>query len=86
MVGGMKTILQSDGHIVLPAKVRRERKLRAGDQFEIITDPDEPGMIELRRVRRRRNEGLAAWLGACPVKGFPIPRRSRELPLPPLEL
>ena len=82
----MTTTLTKDGHIVLPKAVRQRQKLRAGDKFEIIADADEPGSLELRRVRRKPNEGLAEWLRACPVKGIPIPKRSKELPRPPIEL
>ena len=42
--------------------------------------PDEPGVIELRRVGRKPNEGLVELLRSCPVKGFHIPKRSKELP------
>ena len=74
------TTLTSGGHLIIPKAVRKVQKLRTGDKFEIIVDADEPGVLELRRVRRKPNEGLAAWLRACPVKGFRIPKRSKELP------
>ena len=76
----MTTTLKSNGHIVIPPKVRQRQKLRAGDKFEILADAGEPGVLELRRVRRKPNEGLAAWLRACPVKGVRIPKRSKEPP------
>ena len=82
----MTTTLTKAGHIVVPKAVRQRQKLRAGDKFEFIADADEPGVFELRRVRHKPNEGLAAWLRACPVKGITLPKRSRELPRPPLEL
>lgn len=78
--------MTSEGPLVIPKAVRQRQKLRTGDKFEVIADPDEPGVIELRRVRRRPNEGLAAWLYSCPVKGIRLLKRSRELPRPPLEL
>ena len=80
ILAGMTTTLTKDGHIVVPKAVRQRQKLRAGDTFEIIADADEPGVLELRRVRRKPNEGLVEWLYACPVKGIPIPKRSKELP------
>ena len=80
MVSGMTTTLTNDGHLVIPKTVRQRQKLRAGDRFEIIADEDEPGVIELRRVRRRPNEGLVKWLYSCPVKGVSLPKRSKELP------
>jgi len=82
----MTTTVTEKGVLVLPRKVLREHRVRAGDKFEITSTPAEPGVIELRRVPRKPNEGLVALLRACPVKGFPIPKRSKELPRPPLEL
>ena len=76
----MTTTLTKAGHIVVPKAVRQRQKLRAGDKFEFIADADEPGVFELRRVRRKPNEGLVKWLYACPVRGIPIPKRSKELP------
>ena len=76
----MTTTLKRDGHIVLPPKLRQQRKLRVGDELEILTDEDEPNVIILRRKPKTPNEGLAALLRACPVKGFCIPKRSKELP------
>ena len=84
-LAAMTTTLQSNGHIVIPPKVRQRQKLRAGDKFEILADADEPGALKLRRVPRKPNEGLVELLRSCPVKGFRIPRRSRELPPPPIE-
>ena len=55
-------------------------RVRAGDKFEITAAPDEPGVIELRRVGRKPNEGLVGLLRSCPVKGFHMPKRSKELP------
>jgi hypothetical protein len=37
-------------------------------------------VIELRRVGREPNKGLVEQLRCCPVKGFHIPKRSKELP------
>jgi AbrB family looped-hinge helix DNA binding protein len=76
----MTTTLTSDGHLLIPKTVRRRQKLRPGDEFEILADADEPGVLELRRVRRKPNEGLVKWLYSCPVKGIRIPKRSKELP------
>ncbi len=77
---GMTTILERDGHIVLPPTLRRQRKLKTGDELEIWIDEDEPNVIMLRRKQKSPNEGLAALLRSCPVKGFRIPKRSKELP------
>ena len=80
ILDGMTTTLTSDGRLIIPKAVRRGQKLRAGDTFEIIADADEPGVLELRRVRRKPNEGLVEWLYSCPVKGIRIPKRSKEPP------
>ena len=76
----MTTTLTNDGHLVIPMAVRKRQKLRVGDKFEIIADADEPGVLELRRQRRKPNEGLVKWLYSGPVKGVRIPKRSKELP------
>ncbi len=86
MFHGVTATLTKEGRLVIPKAVRVQQKLRAGDKFEIAAEPDEPGVIELRRVPRRPNEGLVELLRSCPVKGFPIPKRSRELPRPPIKL
>ena len=76
----MTTTVTAKGAVVLPQKVLKQHRVRAGDKFEITAAPDEPGVIELRRVGRKPNEGLVELLRSCPVKGFHIPKRSKELP------
>jgi len=76
----MTTTVTANGAVVLPRKVRQEKKLRVGDELEVLTDEDEPNVIMLRRVQKSPNEGLLEVLRACPVKGFRIPSRSTELP------
>ena len=76
----MTTIVTANGAVVLPRKVRQEKKLRVGDELEVLTDEDEPNVIMLRRVQKAPNEGLLDVLRACPVKGFRIPNRSKEQP------
>jgi len=80
MLMSMTTTLTSKGQILLPPKVRRDKKLRAGDELEILSDAEDADVILLRRVRKQPNQGLVALLRSCPVKGFRLPRRSRELP------
>jgi bifunctional DNA-binding transcriptional regulator/antitoxin component of YhaV-PrlF toxin-antitoxin module len=82
----MTTTLTKDGHIVVAKAVRQRQRLRSGDEFEIIADAGEPGVLELRRMGRKPNQGLLELLRACPVRGFRIPKRSKELPSPPIEL
>ena len=76
----MTTTVTAKGAVVLPQAVLKQHRVRAGDKFEITADPDESGVIELRRVGRKPNAGLVELLRSCPVKGFPIPKRSKELP------
>ena len=76
----MKTRVTDKGAVVLPRKVLQQQKVRVGDNLEVIADVDEPGVIVLRRISKRPNEGLADWLRACPVKGIRIPKRSKEMP------
>lgn len=64
----MKTMVSSEGEIVLPAEIRRRDGIEAGQAFEI----ERLGRGEYRLVRlaSRRNRGLVDWLLACPEKGF----------------
>jgi AbrB family looped-hinge helix DNA binding protein len=64
----MKTTISSKGQIVVPAEIRREDGIEAGDEFEI--ERLDHGEYLLRRTRKRRNEGLVELLLACPVKGW----------------
>jgi bifunctional DNA-binding transcriptional regulator/antitoxin component of YhaV-PrlF toxin-antitoxin module len=68
--------VSSKGQIVLPAEVRRQDKVEAGQEFEI-----ERLGREYRLVRRsaRPNEGLVDWLLlTCPEKGFFVPVESES--------
>jgi AbrB family looped-hinge helix DNA binding protein len=63
----VKTTISSKGQIVLPAELRRQDRIEAGQEFDV--ERVERG--EYRLVRRRRpNEGVVDWLLACPEKGF----------------
>jgi AbrB family looped-hinge helix DNA binding protein len=70
----MNTTLSSRGQIVLPAEIRSQDNLFAGQAFEI----ERIDCGEYRLVRRfnRPNEGLVDWLVACPEKGFFVPVES----------
>ena len=63
----MTTTVSSKGQIVLPARLRAEDGIRAGQEFDV--ERIESGAYLLRR-RARRNEGLVKLLLACPVKGW----------------
>jgi AbrB family looped-hinge helix DNA binding protein len=64
----MRTTVSSKGQIVLPADIRKQDDIRAGQQFEI--ERIERGEYRLIRKARPRNEGLVKLLLACPVKGW----------------
>jgi AbrB family looped-hinge helix DNA binding protein len=64
----MKTVISSKGQIVLPADLRKQDKIRAGQQFEI--ERVEAGDYRLRRVVGPEKGSVLEWLLACPVKGW----------------
>jgi AbrB family looped-hinge helix DNA binding protein len=64
----MKTIISSKGQIVLPAEIRQQDDIKAGQEFEV--QRLEPGEYLLKRTKRRRNEGVVELLLNCPVKGW----------------
>jgi len=72
----MKTRVSSKGQIVLPAEVRRQDKIEAGQEFEI--ERLDRGDYRLVRRASRPNEGLVDWLLSCPEKGFFVPVESES--------
>lgn len=62
------TTVSTKGQIILPARLRRQDRIRAGQRFEI--ERIESGEYRLRRVAGRPNEGLVDLLLACPAKGW----------------
>ncbi len=72
----MTTRITSKGHIVLPAKLRRQDGIEAGEQFELKRV--DRGDYRLVRQAPRVNEGLVDWLLACPEKGFFVPIESES--------
>jgi AbrB family looped-hinge helix DNA binding protein len=71
----MKTSVSSKGQIVLPAEIRRQDGVEAGDQFEI--ERLDRGEYLLKRTARR-NEGLVRLLLECPVKDWFQPLERTE--------
>ena len=63
----MKTVISTRGRIVLPALIRRADGIQRGDEFDV--ERVGRGTYLLTR-RLRPNEGLLAWLLACPEKGY----------------
>lgn len=70
----MKTTVSSKGQIVLPAEVRHQDHIEAGQEFDV----ERIGRGEYRLVRRAvpSSAGAADWLLACPVKGYFVPIES----------
>jgi AbrB family looped-hinge helix DNA binding protein len=72
----MITRISTKGQIVLPAEIREQDDIQAGQEFEI--ERVERGKYTLKRKGRRRNEGLVDWLLSCPEKGFFVPIESES--------
>ena len=72
----MKTTVSSKGQIVLPADLRQQDRIEAGQEFDV----ERLDRGEYRLVRRRAppNEGVVDWLLACPEKGFFVPIASES--------
>jgi AbrB family looped-hinge helix DNA binding protein len=64
----LKTTISSKGQVVLPAEIRKQDDLKAGQSFEV--ERLDRGDYRLRRIEAGPNEGLIEWLLSCPVKGF----------------
>lgn len=72
----MRTTVSSKGQIVLPAEIRRQDRIEAGQEFDV----ERLDRGEYRLVRRAapRNEGVVDWLLACPEKGYFVPIESES--------
>lgn len=64
----MRTTVSSKGQIVLPAEIRQQDRIEAGQEFDI--ERLDRGEYRLKRRSPRPNEGVVDWLLACPEKGF----------------
>jgi len=72
----MKTTVSSKGQIVLPAELRQQDQIEAGQEFEV--ERLDRGEYRLVRRRTRANEGVVDWLLACPEKNFFVPIESES--------
>ena len=70
----VKTTLSTKGQIVLPAELRSQDGLEAGQEFEI--ERLDRGEYRLIAKEPPRNEGLIDWLLACPDKDYFVPIES----------
>ena len=64
----MITCISSKGQIVLPAEIRRQDAIEAGQAFDI--ERLERGEYKLVRRAPPSNQGLIDWLLTCPQKGY----------------
>jgi len=64
----MKTTVSSKGQIVLPAALRLQDQIEAGEEFEV--ERLDRGEYRLVRLTQWPNEGVVDWLLACPEKVF----------------
>ena len=61
----MKTTVSSKGQIVLPAEMRQQDEIVAGQEFEV--ERIESGQYLLKRIPAGNGAGVVDWLRACPV-------------------
>jgi AbrB family looped-hinge helix DNA binding protein len=74
----MKTTVSSKGQVVLPAELREQDRIRAGQQFSI--ERRKAGEYVLKKLAVPENKGVVDWLLACPEKGWfqPLPSESTD--------
>jgi AbrB family looped-hinge helix DNA binding protein len=72
----MTTRVSSKGQIVLPAEIRKQDGIAAGEQFEI--ERIDRGEYRLLRKETVRGKGIIDWLLACPAKGYFVPIQSES--------
>ncbi|MES1256490.1 MAG: AbrB/MazE/SpoVT family DNA-binding domain-containing protein [Acidobacteriota bacterium] len=72
----MKTTVSSRGQIVLPAELRQQDRIEAGQEFEV--ERIDRGEYRLLRRPAHPNEGLVDWLLSCPEKDFFVPIESES--------
>ncbi|MDB6030429.1 MAG: hypothetical protein JWM16_767 [Verrucomicrobiales bacterium] len=68
--------MSSKGQIVLPAEMREQDDIEAGQEFEV--QRIDRGEYRLIRKEPSANAGLVDWLLACPEKGFYKPIESES--------
>ena len=72
----MRTTVSTKGQIILPAEIRRDDDIKAGQEFEI--ERIHRGEYLLKRQTKPRNEGLVKLLLSCPVKDWFQPLHRNE--------
>lgn len=72
----MKTRVSSKGQIVLPAELRQQDQIEAGQEFDV--ERLDRGVYRLERSSAPPNEGVVDWLLSCPEKGYFVPIESES--------
>ena len=72
----MRTTVSSKGQIVLPAELRQQDQIEAGQEFDV--ERVDRGEYRLIRRPTHSNEGVVDWLLACPEKDFFVPIESES--------
>jgi AbrB family looped-hinge helix DNA binding protein len=72
----MKTTISSKGQIVLPADLREQDGIEAGQEFDV--ERLDRGDYRLTRRVVPPNEGVVDWLLSCPEKGYFVPVESES--------
>jgi AbrB family looped-hinge helix DNA binding protein len=74
----MRTVLSSKGQIVLPAELRRQDRIRPGQQFDV--ERVDRGQYLLKKLPTAGQPCIVDWLLACPEKGWfsPVPSESTD--------
>jgi len=72
----MKTTVSSKGQIVIPAELRQQDRIEAGQEFEV--ERLDRGKYQLVRRPSHPNDGVVDWLLACPEKDFFVPIESES--------
>jgi AbrB family looped-hinge helix DNA binding protein len=72
----MKTRVSSKGQIMLPAELRQQDRIEAGQEFEV--ERLDRGEYRLKRCSAPPNEGVVDWLLSSPEKGFFVPVESES--------
>jgi AbrB family looped-hinge helix DNA binding protein len=72
----VRTTVSSKGQIVLPAELRQQDQIEAGQEFDV--ERVDRGEYRLIRRPTHSNEGVVDWLLACPEKDFFVPIESES--------
>ena len=72
----VKTTVSSKGQIVLPAELRRQDRIEAGQEFDV--ERLDHGEYRLVRRKALSSADVVEWLLSCPAKGYFAPIESES--------